>query len=129
MTNFSTTEDFDKQLKKLDKSIAEKIVKKMVKVFEKPHLGKPLKNVLKNCWEERIEKYRILYIIDSEGHPIFFYIHDKEDNSNTPKAIKALFKLKEKFGFSFLFLIFNRNSTLVKKLGRIASLHFIKHPF
>lgn len=97
MTEFKWTDSFQKQLSKFDKSIKEKIVKKMQKVITQPGMGKPLRNVLKNCFEERIEKYRILYLIDSENTPLFFYIHDKEDDSNSPSVLKALQEAKDKF--------------------------------
>ncbi len=52
-----------KQLKKLDKSTAIKILKGIEKIAKNPLLAKPLSNVLKNKRSEHVGKYRIVFSI------------------------------------------------------------------
>ena len=57
------TKDFIKQLKRFDKSIKDELYKAVEKVVSDPQCGKPLRNRLGGCFEERVRKYRILYTI------------------------------------------------------------------
>ena len=90
MTNIviEWTPTFTKQLKKMDKSIKEEIIKKIEKLKENPEIGKPLGNVLKNCLEERVRKYRIIYNYYNYKLTLI-YIHDKEKGSHDNALINA----------------------------------------
>lgn len=61
---------FKKEFKKLDKRQKALVKKKMLKIIEKPELGKPLHAPLQNFKSERIEKLRIIYAL--EGNTIKF---------------------------------------------------------
>ena len=98
MTKF--TKGFIKQLNGFDKSIKEELYKAVEKVVENPQCSKPLRNRLGGCFEERVRKYRILYIIKN-GEPVFFYIHDKEDTFKDKSIFNALRKVASEFKFQF----------------------------
>lgn len=63
---FIRTEKFKEQVGKLDGRMQELVLKKMDKILENPLLGKPLHSPLHTYRSERIEKYRIIYKINSE---------------------------------------------------------------
>ncbi|MCD6229534.1 MAG: type II toxin-antitoxin system RelE/ParE family toxin [Candidatus Diapherotrites archaeon] len=108
------TEKFERQLSKLDNSAKEKIIKKIEKIKENPELGKPLKNVLKNCFEERIEKYRIIYRYDSSKLQLF-HIHDKKKGSQDKSLINSVKNLDFSF-VNIFFIIFNITKKYCKML-------------
>ena len=58
-------------LKKQDKSIKIKIIKKLKFLKENPRLGKPLVGNLAGLWSLRIGKYRIIYQIKEQELIIF----------------------------------------------------------
>ena len=55
------TEKFEREAKKADNSIKEKIKKQMKKIIENPHIGKPLRYDLKGERTVYIKPFRIIY--------------------------------------------------------------------
>lgn len=76
-------EDLDKKLQKLrkkDPPLYAKLFKKIVSVSQKPYLGKPLRNVLKNRRRTHVGHHVLTYAIDEENKTIVlltFEHHDK----------------------------------------------------
>jgi mRNA interferase RelE/StbE len=62
--------EFDKRaadfFKKLDKSLQERIGKKIELLKDNPHLGAPLVGNFSGLWKLRIGDYRIIYKIKNE---------------------------------------------------------------
>lgn len=55
---------FDKEFSKIDKSISDRIFKKIEKLEENPSLeGKPLLYTKPTLWELKIDVYRVFFII------------------------------------------------------------------
>ena len=61
----------EKFLKKLDKNIQRKILKKISILRENPRIGKPLSGDLAGLWRLRCEKYRIIYEIKNQELIVF----------------------------------------------------------
>jgi len=55
------TEKFEREFKKIDKSIKEKAIKQIDKILENPDIGKPLKYQLKDERTVYVKPYRIIY--------------------------------------------------------------------
>lgn len=64
-----TTEEFDKDFNKLDKSIKEQIEKEIEQLQTNPYVGKPLG--YKFFREKKIKNYRIYYLIYEEYVVVF----------------------------------------------------------
>ncbi|HLC47638.1 MAG TPA: type II toxin-antitoxin system RelE/ParE family toxin [Candidatus Norongarragalinales archaeon] len=52
--------EFEKDVKRLDGSLKERLKKAIGKISSNPEIGKPLKH-LHFCFSERIENYRLIY--------------------------------------------------------------------
>ncbi len=61
-----------KFLKKINKSIAKKILDKIETLKEFPKHGKPLSGNLRGLWRLRFDKYRIIYQI--KGEKLIVYV-------------------------------------------------------
>ena len=74
VVSFETTSTFDKSFKKhiKDKSLREKVLKKIDKICNSPYLGKPLRNVLANKRRERVNSFVIIYEI--KGNKVIFHV-------------------------------------------------------
>lgn len=60
-----------KRVRKLDKEIQERFIKRTRRLAEDPKQGKPLRNELHGYWELYFEKsFRILYTIDNENQKV-----------------------------------------------------------
>jgi mRNA-degrading endonuclease RelE of RelBE toxin-antitoxin system len=65
-------------LKKLDKSDADIVLKRMAKVLKNPELGKPLHSPLQGHRSERARNLRIVYKVE-KGRIVFVFLgHRKE---------------------------------------------------
>lgn len=62
--NVITTYKFEKEFKKIDNSIKEKLKKQMQKVIHNPEVGKPLSYDLKGERTVYVKPYRLIYKID-----------------------------------------------------------------
>ena len=70
------SERFKKEYKKLDPHQQILVKKKIDKIVENPEIGKPLRSPLQNFKSERVEKLRIIYVL--EGKLIkFAWIDDR----------------------------------------------------
>ncbi|MES0342022.1 MAG: type II toxin-antitoxin system RelE/ParE family toxin [Candidatus Humimicrobiaceae bacterium] len=74
-------EDALKDLKGIDKSDAQRIIKKVEKYFLKDpyNLGKPLAGHLKGFYRFQVDKYRIIYNIEEDKRIIFVLRIGKRD--------------------------------------------------
>lgn len=66
------TETFEKDIKKLDGSIKERLKKAIQKIIDNPEGGKPLKHH-SNVFSERIEQYRLIYKISREEILLIYF--------------------------------------------------------
>ena len=71
------TKTFEKDFKKLDKSVVRRIIDKISETAENPHNFQPLKyspKNLQNLYKLRAGDWRILFWIDHENKTIILYI-------------------------------------------------------
>lgn len=69
----------EKEIKKLDKSISEEILKQMEKLKKWPaEYGKPLRRGLSGLWQLKSGKYRIWYTIEDKTVYIRAVKHKEE---------------------------------------------------
>jgi len=61
MVDIIYTEKFERELKKVDNSIKEKIVKQIQKIVETPEIGKPLRYNLKGERTVYVKPFRVIY--------------------------------------------------------------------
>ena len=61
MVEIIYTEKFEKEVKKLDISIKEKVIKQIGKIIDNPETGKPLKYNLKGERTVYVKPFRIIY--------------------------------------------------------------------
>lgn len=61
MVEIVYTEKFEKELKKIDNSIKEKVIKQIQKIIENPETGKPLRFNLKGERTVYVKPHRIIY--------------------------------------------------------------------
>ncbi len=61
------TDKFIEDLKEFDKSIIVRVKKALLKIREKPELGKPLHGELHGFLSERVGKIRIFYFYDEKN--------------------------------------------------------------
>lgn len=59
-------EEFER-IKKRNKALHEEALKKILKLSEEPHIGKPLRNVLKGKWRVHLGHFVLLYEIDENA--------------------------------------------------------------
>ena len=76
-------DEVKKQLKKLDKSESKKITdwinKNLIDTTDPRQHGKPLQGNLKSYWRYRVDKYRLLAIIQDDELIILMVTIDKRD--------------------------------------------------
>ena len=98
-----TTEEFDKDFNKLDKSIKQQIEKEIDQLKKDPYVGKPLG--YKFFREKKVQNYRFNYLIFEEYVLVFIIaISDKKNQQETIDIIKRLIpsyreKIKKRFNF------------------------------
>jgi len=65
------------KLKKKDKLIYERLVNKIIELANNPHLGKPLRKVLKGKWRVHIGSFILIYKFNPEEKTITFleFVH------------------------------------------------------
>lgn len=63
-------EDEFERIKKRNKSLHEEALKKIIKLSEEPHIGKPLRNVLKGKRRVHLGHFVLLYEIDEVARQI-----------------------------------------------------------
>lgn len=65
------------KLKKKDKLIYERLVNKIIELANNPHLGKPLRKVLKGKWRVHIGSFVLIYKFNPEEKTITFleFVH------------------------------------------------------
>lgn len=84
-----TTEEFDKDFSKLDRSLQIQIEKALTQIEGNPYVGKPLGYMFFR--EKKIEKWRVYYLIYDEYVAVFaIAISDKKDQQETINTIKSL---------------------------------------
>jgi mRNA-degrading endonuclease RelE of RelBE toxin-antitoxin system len=59
------TDTFEKDFRKLDGGLRQRLKKALQKVFERPKLGKPLGR-FKNVFSERVGHFRLVYRVKGE---------------------------------------------------------------
>jgi len=90
--------EFTKRYKKLDNSIQKEGDKKILKLKDNPHFGKPLK-YFSNLFELHLQMYRIFYIVDNHRIKILFIGVEHKDECDkylkqlTPEKINELIKV------------------------------------
>ena len=75
------TENFLKQLKRIDKSLLDKVEKMVMKIFQDPEVGKPMRFDRKGTREVYIKPFRLSYIYDKTRDILLFldiYHKDKQ---------------------------------------------------
>ena len=84
-----TTEEFDKDFNKLDKSIRDQIKKEIDKLEDNPYEGKPLG--YKFFREKKIKNYRFYFLVYEEYVVVFVIsISNKKDQQEAIDKIKIL---------------------------------------
>ena len=84
-----TTEEFDRDYKKLDKSIKKQIDKEIEQIEINPYVGKPLG--YKFFREKRARNYRFYYLIYDEYVVVFVIaLSTKKDQQFAINTIKAM---------------------------------------
>lgn len=69
-----------KALRKIERSGAASIQKKLEAILEKPTVcGRPLKHELKDYWRARVDPYRIIYEINEEEKQVILLCVDTRD--------------------------------------------------
>jgi addiction module RelE/StbE family toxin len=61
MVNVVFTEKFERELKKIDTSVKEKVKKQIEKIIQTPDVGKPLRHDLKGERTVHVKPFRIIY--------------------------------------------------------------------
>lgn len=84
-----TTEEFDKDFSKLDKSLKGIIEKEIGQLETNPYVGKPLG--YRFFREKKVKNYRFYYLIYEEYVVVFVIaVSDKKDQQSVINGIKAL---------------------------------------
>jgi|SRR3989338_3522235 len=74
---------FDREYKKLDKSISEQLNKKLSNLKEDPkRIGKPLLYTKPTIWEIKVEMFRIFYGIDQNKGEVYLLSVKHKDECN-----------------------------------------------
>jgi len=60
------------KLERSDKAVYSAMTKKMLRIAENPHLGKPLKGVLKGKRRIQIGHFVLIYGVDEREHKVIF---------------------------------------------------------
>ena len=96
-----TSEEFDEDFNKLDKSLQDQISNEIDQLKINPYIGKPLG--YKFFREKKVKNYRFYYLIYDEYVVVFVIaVSDKKNQQEVIDAIKHLLpyykeKIKEKF--------------------------------
>ena len=69
------------KLKKKDKLIYERLVNKIIELADNPHLGKPLRRVLKREWRVHIGPFILIYKFNLGEKTITFLEFEHHDNA------------------------------------------------
>ena len=72
------TDKFEKELKKADSSVKEKVVKKIKKIINEPEIGKPLRYDLKGERTMYVKPFRIIYSYSNNTIYFLRFKHRKE---------------------------------------------------
>lgn len=72
------TDKFDKELKKIDKSFKEIIIKHIKKIIQSPNIGKPLRYDLKGERTVYVRLFRIIYSFSNNTIYFLRFQHRKE---------------------------------------------------
>ncbi len=75
-------EEIRKELHKLykrDRSLYDRIEKKVDELLENPHMGKPMESVLKGSWRVHVGHFVLMYMIDEEKKVVKFYKFEHHD--------------------------------------------------
>ncbi|MFA6214541.1 MAG: type II toxin-antitoxin system RelE/ParE family toxin [Candidatus Micrarchaeia archaeon] len=75
------TDDFLKQVRKLDNSVKELVNKKLERIKQAPALSKPLEHG-SNIYSERVKGFRIVFKIS--GNEVILYRVKKRDEAYQP---------------------------------------------
>ncbi|MEK9209432.1 MAG: type II toxin-antitoxin system RelE/ParE family toxin [Patescibacteria group bacterium] len=71
-----------RRLQKKNKTLYDRLNKKIIEIANNPHLGKPLRNVLKNRWRVQIGSFVLVYRInENEIRFLDFDHHDRIYNN------------------------------------------------
>ncbi len=74
------TENFLKQLKKIDKSVLDRIEKLIIKIINNPEIGKPMRYDRKGTRELYLSSFRLSYAWDKEKDILYFLdIYHKDE--------------------------------------------------
>ena len=74
------TENFLKQLRKMDKSLLDRVEKLIIKIIQDPEIGKPMRFDRKGTREVYIKPFRLSYIYDkSRDILLFLHIYHKNE--------------------------------------------------
>ncbi len=68
------TENFLKQLRKMDKSLLDRVEKLIIKIIQDPEIGKPMRFDRKGTREVYIKPFRLSYIYD-KSRDILLFLH------------------------------------------------------
>jgi len=66
MVDILYTDKFEKEVKKLDSSIKNKVIKQIQKIIENPEIGKPLRYNLKGERTVYVKLHRIIYTLNKD---------------------------------------------------------------
>jgi len=69
------------KIKRKDKSLHERVMKKILKLAENPKQGKPLRNILKGRWRVQIGPFVLVYTIDENQHKVVFLEFEHHDKA------------------------------------------------
>ena len=84
-----TTNEFDKDFNKLDKSLQDQVAKEIEQLRISPYVGKPLG--YKFFREKKVKNYRLYYLIYEEYVVVFVIaMSDKKDQQKVIDAVKDL---------------------------------------
>ena len=74
------TDNFLRRLKKLDKSVLERVEKLIIKILNNPEIGKPMRYDRKETRELYISPFRLNYIFDkARDILIFLDVYHKDE--------------------------------------------------
>ena len=74
------TESFLRQLKKIDKSILDRVERLVIKIINEPEIGKPMRYDRKGTRELYLPLFRLNYVYDkSKGLLIFLDLYHKDE--------------------------------------------------
>lgn len=89
MYKIFTTEEFDRQFKKLDPQIQRQISKEIDQLETNPHSGKPLGYTFFR--EKKVQNYRVYYLLYDEYVVVFVItISTKKDQQDAIDKIRSL---------------------------------------